>query len=81
MSAAARSIRVGAFSVTAVSDGVLNSNHDVILGIARAEAERLTGVAYGQPLPLDVNCFLVGHGAQLILSDAGSGHTMLVTRS
>jgi glyoxylase-like metal-dependent hydrolase (beta-lactamase superfamily II) len=76
MSAAARSIRVGAFGVTVVSDGVLNSNHDVILGIARAEAERLTGVAYGQPLPLDVNCFLIRHGAQLILSDAGSGHTM-----
>lgn len=74
--ATSRAIAVGAFSVTAVSDGVLNSNHDVILGIDRADSERLTGIAYGQPLPLDVNCFLIRNGKQLILSDAGSGHTM-----
>lgn len=70
---------VGDFSVTAVSDGVLNSNHDVILGIPRAESERLTGIPYGQPLPLDVNCFVIRHGNRLILSDAGSGHTMGAT--
>ena len=80
MSALAATTRsVGEFSVTAVSDGVLNSNHDVILGIARAESERLTGIPYGQPLPLDVNCFLIRHGQQLILSDAGSGPTMSTT--
>lgn len=67
---------VGDFTVTAVSDGVLNSNHDVILGVDRAESERLTGIAYGQPVPLDVNCFLIRHRDRLILSDAGSGHTM-----
>ena len=68
--------QVGEFSVTTVSDGVLNSNHDVILGLDKAESERLTGIAHGQPLPLDVNCFLIRHGGKLILSDAGSGHTM-----
>jgi glyoxylase-like metal-dependent hydrolase (beta-lactamase superfamily II) len=68
--------QVGDFAVTAVSDGVLYSNHDVILGIDRAESERLTGVAYGQPVPLDVNVFLIRHRGRLILSDAGSGHTM-----
>ena len=67
---------IGAFSVTAVSDGTLYSNHDVILGIERAESERLTGIPYGQPLPLDVNAFLVRHRGKLMLSDAGSGHTM-----
>jgi glyoxylase-like metal-dependent hydrolase (beta-lactamase superfamily II) len=66
---------VGAFTVTAVSDGVLNSNHDVILGIERSESERLTGIRYGDPVPLDVNCFLVRHGDTLILSDAGTGHS------
>jgi glyoxylase-like metal-dependent hydrolase (beta-lactamase superfamily II) len=66
---------VGDFTVTAVSDGVLNSNHDVILGIERAESERLTGIPYGQPLPLDVNCFLIRHRDQLMLSDAGTGHS------
>ncbi len=67
---------VGDFSVTAVSDGVLYSNHDVILGLDRADRERLTGIPYGQPVPLDVNCFLIRHGGRLMLSDAGSGHTM-----
>jgi glyoxylase-like metal-dependent hydrolase (beta-lactamase superfamily II) len=67
---------VGEFTVTAVSDGFLNSNHDVILGIDRAESERLTGIPYGQPVPLDVNCFLIRHRDRLIVSDAGSGHTM-----
>ena len=69
-------IVAGEFTVTAVSDGVLNSSHDVILGIDKAESERLTGIPYGQPLPLDVNCFLVRHRGRLILSDAGSGHTI-----
>ena len=69
-------IVAGEFTVTAVSDGVLNSTHDVILGIDKAESERLTGIPYGQPLPLDVNCFLIRHRDRLILSDAGSGHTI-----
>jgi len=69
-------MQVGDFTVSAVSDGVLNSNHDVIVGIERTESERLTGIAYGQPLPLDVNCFLIRHRDRLILSDAGSGHSM-----
>jgi glyoxylase-like metal-dependent hydrolase (beta-lactamase superfamily II) len=67
--------QVGEYTVTAVLDGVLNSNHDVILGIERAESELLTGIPYGQPLPLDVNCFLIRHGDRLMLSDAGTGHS------
>jgi glyoxylase-like metal-dependent hydrolase (beta-lactamase superfamily II) len=67
---------VGDFTVTSVPDGVLYSNHDVILGIDRAEIERLTGIPYGQPLPLDVNSFLIRYRGRLMLSDAGSGHTM-----
>ena len=72
-------MQVGDFTVSAVSDGVLNSNHDVIVGIERTESERLTGIAYGQPLPLDVNCFLIRHRDRLLLSDAGSGHSMAAT--
>ena len=30
-------------------------------------------------MPLDVNCFLIRHRGKLILSDAGSGHTMQPT--
>jgi glyoxylase-like metal-dependent hydrolase (beta-lactamase superfamily II) len=68
--------QVGEFSVTAVSDGVLYSNHDVILGVDKEDSARLTGVAYGQPLPLDVNSFLIRHGGKLILSDAGTGQAL-----
>ena len=65
--------QVGEFSVTAVSDGVLYSTHDVILGIDKEDSARLTGVPYGQPLPLDVNSYLIRHSGKLILSDAGTG--------
>src|SRR6185312_3234587 len=65
--------QVGEFTVTAVSDGVLHSNHDVILGVDKDDSARLTGVPYGQPLPLDVNSFLIRHNGKLILSDAGTG--------
>jgi glyoxylase-like metal-dependent hydrolase (beta-lactamase superfamily II) len=65
--------QAGEFTVTAVSDGILNSNHDVILGVPKEESARLTGVPYGQPLPLDVNSFLIRHNGKLILSDAGTG--------
>jgi glyoxylase-like metal-dependent hydrolase (beta-lactamase superfamily II) len=65
--------QVGEFEITAVSDGVLNSNHDVILAIDKEESARLTGVPYGQPLPLDVNSFLIRHRGKLIVSDAGTG--------
>ena len=66
---------VGEFTVTAVSDGYLNSNHDVILGIDRDEAVRLTGVPYGQHVVLDVNSFVIRRGGKIMISDAGTGHT------
>lgn len=65
--------QVGDFSVTAVSDGVLTTTHDVVLGVDKEDSARLTGVPYGQPLPLDVNSFLIRHNGKLILSDAGTG--------
>jgi len=68
--------QVGEFTVTAVSDGVLYSNHDVILGVDKEDSARLTGVPYGQPLPLDVNSFLIRHRDKLILSDAGTGQAL-----
>jgi glyoxylase-like metal-dependent hydrolase (beta-lactamase superfamily II) len=75
----ANSKTVGEFTITAVSDGVLYSNHDVILGVDKEDSAQLTGVPYGQPLPLDVNSFLIRHDGKLILSDAGSGHSMQPT--
>ena len=71
--------KVGEFTVTAVSDGVLYTNHDVILGVDKEESAKLTGVPYGQQIALDVNSFLIRHNGKLILSDAGSGHAMQPT--
>ena len=71
--------QVGEFTVTAVSDGVLYSNHDVILGVDKDESGRLLGIPYGEKVPIDVNSFLIRHNGKLILSDAGSGHTMQPT--
>ena len=71
--------QVGEFTVTAVSDGVLYTTHDVVLGVDKEDSARLTGVPYGQQLVLDVNSFLIRHRGKLILSDAGSGHAMQPT--
>jgi len=65
--------KVGDFTVTAVSDGVLYSNHDVILGVDKDESGRLLGIPYGKPVPIDVNSFLIRHNGKTILSDAGTG--------
>jgi glyoxylase-like metal-dependent hydrolase (beta-lactamase superfamily II) len=70
---------VGEFTVTPVSDGVLYTTHDVVLGVDPQDSARLTGVPYGQQITLDVNSFLIRHNGKLILSDAGSGHTMQPT--
>jgi glyoxylase-like metal-dependent hydrolase (beta-lactamase superfamily II) len=70
---------IGNFTVTAVSDGVLYTTHDVVLGVDKEDSARLTGAPYGQQLVLDVNSFLIRHNGKLILSDAGSGHTMQPT--
>jgi glyoxylase-like metal-dependent hydrolase (beta-lactamase superfamily II) len=65
--------KVGEFTVTAVSDGVLYTSHDVILGVDKEESGRLLGIPYGQKVPIDVNSFLIRHNGKLILSDAGTG--------
>ena len=65
--------KVGEFTVTAVSDGVLYSNHDVILGVDKEESGRLLGIPYGKPVPIDVNSFLIRHNGKLMVSDAGTG--------
>jgi len=66
--------QVGEFTVTAVSDGVLYSNHDVILGVDKDDSARLTGVPYGQPLPLDVNSFLIRHNGKKVKDEVQHWH-------
>jgi len=67
---------VGDFTITAVSDGLLTSPPEVVLGVSKEDLVALTGVPPGQNLPLDVNCFLIRHNGKLMLSDVGSGNGM-----
>jgi glyoxylase-like metal-dependent hydrolase (beta-lactamase superfamily II) len=77
--APASTLKVGDFTITAVSDGPYRGSLDAILGVERADVERLTGVKTGEPMWLDVNSFLIQANGKLMLSDAGSGPALQPT--
>jgi glyoxylase-like metal-dependent hydrolase (beta-lactamase superfamily II) len=68
--------QIGDITVTALSDGVLAAPLDVVLGVERAEIERLAGRKPGEPLPIAVNAFLLERAGELALVDTGSGNSM-----
>ena len=68
--------RIGDIEVTALSDGVLAAPLDVVLGMDRAEVERLAGRQPGEPEPIAVNAFLLKLAGKWALVDTGSGNTM-----
>jgi glyoxylase-like metal-dependent hydrolase (beta-lactamase superfamily II) len=72
MSMPARNI--GGIEVTALSDGVLAAPLDVVLGMERAETERLAGRK--DTLPISVNAFLLRLDGKWALVDTGSGNSM-----
>jgi glyoxylase-like metal-dependent hydrolase (beta-lactamase superfamily II) len=67
---------IGAIRVTTVSDGVLNSTLNNFLGVAPAEAARMSGFPVAGPVPLAVNTFLLEFDGRRVLVDAGTGSTM-----
>jgi glyoxylase-like metal-dependent hydrolase (beta-lactamase superfamily II) len=67
---------IGDITVTALSDGVLVAPLDVVLGVERAEIERLAGRKPGEPLPIAVNAFLLERAGKWALVDTGSGNSM-----
>jgi glyoxylase-like metal-dependent hydrolase (beta-lactamase superfamily II) len=73
------STRVGEITVTSVSDGMLKTGLNVILGLTPEECARLAGCAYDAEIWLPVNSFLVESGGRRILVDAGSGTNMQPT--
>jgi len=72
-------IQIGKITVTSVSDGVLKTGLDVILGLSPEECSRLAGCAYDAAIWLPVNSFLLDIGGRKILVDAGSGTNMQPT--
>lgn len=60
-------------TVTAVSDGVLSTSHDVVLGRDAGELAARTGAPFGSAVSIDVNCFLLRTPDRTLLIDAGGG--------
>ncbi len=66
--------KIGDIEVTALSDGILAAPLDVVLGMDKAEAERLT--AKKDAVPISVNAFLLRLNGKWALIDTGAGNTM-----
>jgi glyoxylase-like metal-dependent hydrolase (beta-lactamase superfamily II) len=65
---------IGDIEVTTLSDGVLAAPLDVVLGMDKAETERLAGRS--GHLPIAVNAFLLRLGGRWALVDTGCGNSM-----
>jgi glyoxylase-like metal-dependent hydrolase (beta-lactamase superfamily II) len=66
--------KIGDIAVTTLSDGILAAPLDVVLGMDKAEAERLT--AKKDAVPISVNAFLLRLNGKWALIDTGAGNTM-----
>jgi glyoxylase-like metal-dependent hydrolase (beta-lactamase superfamily II) len=66
--------KIGDIEVTTVSDGVLTAPLDVVLGMDKAEVERLAGRK--DKIDISVNAFLLKRNDTWALVDVGSGNTM-----
>jgi glyoxylase-like metal-dependent hydrolase (beta-lactamase superfamily II) len=70
----AQSKKIGDITVTTLSDGVLAAPLDVVLGMDKAESERLAGRK--DVVPISVNAFLLERAGKWALVDTGSSNTM-----
>jgi glyoxylase-like metal-dependent hydrolase (beta-lactamase superfamily II) len=76
---AAPSMRVGELEIRGLSDGILKTSLDLVLGMDRAQAEQLVGGTQDGSLFIPVNNFLLQREGKTILIDAGAGNTMQPT--
>jgi glyoxylase-like metal-dependent hydrolase (beta-lactamase superfamily II) len=72
----AHSKKIGDIEVTALSDGVLATSLDVVLGMDRAEVRRLAGSTDDDGVHIAVNAFLLKLQGRWALIDAGAGNSM-----
>jgi glyoxylase-like metal-dependent hydrolase (beta-lactamase superfamily II) len=70
------SMRVGDVEVQGLSDGVLWTSLDLVIGMERAQAESLVGRTENGSFYIPVNNFLLRSAGRIILIDAGAGNTM-----
>jgi glyoxylase-like metal-dependent hydrolase (beta-lactamase superfamily II) len=74
-------MRLGDVEVQGLSDGILKTSLDLIIGLERATAEQLVGGTKdgAGELYIPVNNFLIRRDGRVILIDAGAGNTMQPT--
>jgi glyoxylase-like metal-dependent hydrolase (beta-lactamase superfamily II) len=73
------SMRVGDLEIKGLSDGILRTSLDNLIGMDRRQAEELVGPTDAGWLFIPVNNFLVQRDGDIILIDAGAGNTMQPT--
>jgi len=73
------SMQVGNVEVEGLSDGILKTSLDLVIGMDRVEADRLVGGTQNGSLYIPVNNFLIRRDGKIILIDAGAGNTMQPT--
>jgi glyoxylase-like metal-dependent hydrolase (beta-lactamase superfamily II) len=73
------SMRVGAVTVEGLSDGILKTSVDLVIGMDRAQADSLVGGTQNGSFYIPVNNFLIRRDGKTILIDAGAGNTMQPT--
>lgn len=74
-----KTMRVGRLDILCVTDGILKSSIDFVLGLERDEARRISGAEPDGALHIPVNNFVFRRGDATILIDAGAGNTMQPT--
>lgn len=68
--------QLGAFEITALSDGTVPQQLDQLMHAPASQIQQLVGERFGQlPLETSMNAYLVHTGAQLLLVDTGAGHS------
>jgi glyoxylase-like metal-dependent hydrolase (beta-lactamase superfamily II) len=73
------SMRVGDVEVQGLSDGILKTSLDLVIGMDRGTAESLVGGTDKGSFYIPVNNFLIRREGKVILIDAGAGNTMQPT--
>jgi len=66
------SMRVGDVEVQGISDGILKTSLDLVIGMERAVADALVGGTADGSLYIPVNNFLIRRGSKTIMIDAGA---------
>lgn len=74
-----QSFQIGGLELKALSDGVLKTSTDFVLGMEQPQAKALTGAGEDGAVIIPVNNFLFQKDGATVLIDAGAGDSMYAT--